>query len=152
MKNLVRLSILLFAIGCAQAGQFRHVGDFLLQSHYKLAGTKMTAIPMKAIAFHVFTDGVTIRVSPEGQENSHTSFEIYRSDGIGRQRAGSGALEVVPGVQAYTSAGGTLRHLRISQESMTITTFPGVSDQTIVSYSIAATPVDENTGETAQKP
>ena len=152
MRNIFRIIIFLAAIACADAGQFRHVGDFLLQSHFKLAGAKMTPIPMKAIAFHVYTDGVTIRVSPEGEEDSHTSFEIYRSDGIGRQRAGSGALEVVPGIQAYTTSGGTLRHLRLSQESMTITTFPGVSDQTIVSYSVAATPVEKETEETAQKP
>lgn len=102
----------------------------------------MTPIPMKPIAFHVFTDGVSIRVSPEGSEESYTSYEIYRSDGIARQRSESGALEVVPGVQASTSTGGTLRHLRLSKESLTITTFPGVSDQTIVSYAVAAIPRD----------
>lgn len=70
----------------AAASEFRHVGDFLLQSHYKLSGAEMTPIPMKPIAFRVTTDGVTIRISPEGGDGSHTSFEIYRSDGIGRQR------------------------------------------------------------------
>ena len=71
------------------------------------------------------------------------SFEIYRSDGIGRQRKGSGALEVIPGLQATSNVGGILRHLRLSRESMTITTFPGVSDQTIVSHAIAAEPKTE---------
>ncbi len=60
------------------------MGDFLLRSHYKLTGAEMTPIPMKPIAFHVFTDGVTIRISPEGDDDSHTSFKIYRSDGIAR--------------------------------------------------------------------
>lgn len=129
--------------GLASAAEFRHVGDFLLRAHYKLTGAEMTPIPMKPIAFHVFTDGVTIRVSPEGDDSAHTSFEIYRSDGISRQRSESGALEVVPGVQASTSTGGTLRHLRLSKESLTITTFPGVSDQTIVSYAVAAVPNEQ---------
>lgn len=124
----------------ASAGEFRHVGDYLLQAHYKLSGAEMTPIPMKPIAFRVSTDGVTIRISPEGEDDAHTTFDIYRSDGIGRQRPGSGALEVIPGLQASSTSDGTLRHLRLSRESLTITTFPGVSDQTIVSYAVAATP------------
>lgn len=145
----MRLSIFIASYillsGVLHSAEFRHVGDFLLSAHYKLTGADMTPIPMKPIAFHVFTDGVTIRVSPEGDESSHTSFEIYRSDGIARQRSESGALEVIPGVQATTSASGILRHLRLSKDSLTITTFPGVSDQTIVSYAVAAVPSDQET-------
>ena len=37
-----------------------------------------------------------------------------------------------------SKAGGVLRHLRLTRESFTITTFPGVSDQTIISHAIAA--------------
>ena len=116
----------------------KEIGDFLLQAHFKLTGQQMTPIPMKPIAFRVFSDGVRIRVTAEGDEAAHTTFDIYRSDGIGRQRQGAGALEVIPGLQAMSNAGGTLRHLRLTRESMTITTFPGVSDQTIVSHAIAA--------------
>ncbi len=131
-------------VSTAFASEFRHVGDFLLQSHFKLIGQQVTPIPMKPIAFRVYTDGVKIRVSAEGDEESHTTFEIYRSDGIGRQRQGAGALEVIPGLQATSNTGGTLRHLRLSRESMTITTFPGVSDQTIVSYAVAAEPAQSD--------
>jgi len=126
--------------GSLSAGEFRHVGDFLLQSHFKLTGDRVTPIPMKSLAFHVYTDGVKVRVAAEGNEEAHTTFDIYRSDGIGRQRPDSGALEVIPGIQAMSRADGVLRHLRLSGETMTITTFPGVSDQTIVSHSVAAAP------------
>jgi hypothetical protein len=138
MKQLATVFILLCCLSVARGDGFRHVGDFLLQSHFKLTGAKVTPIPMKPIAFRVFTDGVRIRVFAEGDEESHTTFEIYRSDGIGRQRQGSGALEVIPGLQATCEIGGVMRHLRLSREAMTITTFPGVSDQTIVSHAIAA--------------
>lgn len=124
----------------SHAAEFRHVGDFLLKSHVKITGDRVTPIPMKPLAFHVFTDGVKIRISTEDDEESHTTFEIYRSDGIGRQRPDDGALEVIPGIQAMSRVDGTLRHLRLSGESFTITTFPGVSDQTIVSYAVAAEP------------
>lgn len=126
----------------SQEPDFKHVGDYLLKSHFKLVGDKATPIPMKPIAFRVFTNGVTIRVSTEDNEDAHMSFTIYRSDGIGRQKEGGGALEVIPGLQATSKVGGVLRHLRLTEESMTITTFPGVSDQTIVSHSIAAEPIE----------
>ena len=150
MRNLFPL--ILFALApVVSASEFKHVGDFLLQAHFKLTGQQMKPIPMKPIAFRVFTDGVRIRVTTEGDEEAHTTFEIYRSDGIGRQREGAGALEVIPGLQAMSNVGGTLRHLRLSRESMTITTFPGVSDQTIVSHAIAAEPKTE-TARAADQP
>lgn len=151
MKYITFLFIALACLASARADEFRHVGDFLLQAHFKLTGGKMTPIPMKPIAFRVYTDGVHVRVSAEGDDQSHTTFEIYRSDGIGRQRKGSGALEVIPGIQATSNAGGILRHLRLSRESLTITSFPGVSDQTIVSYAIAAEPRPQAT-VAAEKP
>lgn len=147
MKFLAVIICLLSAFTIARADEFRHVGDYLLQAHYKLTGAEMTPIPMKTMAFHVYTDGITVRISAEGQDDAYMSYDIYRSDGIGRQRSGSGALEVIPGIQASTSTGGILRHLRISRESFTITTFPGVSDQTIVSHAVAATPKDADTAK-----
>ena len=146
IRNLC-IAVSLALISAATAAEFKHVGDFLLQSHFKITGDKVTPIPMKPIAFRVYTDGVRIKVTAEGDDESHTTFEIYRSDGIGRQKTGRGALEVIPGLQATSHVGGVLRHLRLSGEAMTITTFPGVSDQTIVSYAVAAEtiPVDAPT-------
>ncbi|MDX1679228.1 MAG: hypothetical protein R3242_00735 [Akkermansiaceae bacterium] len=124
--------------------EFRHVGDYLLKSHFKLTGDKATPIPIKPIAFRVYSDGVTVKVVAEGDDEAHTKFEIYCSDGIGRQRQAGGALEIIPGIQATSTVGGVLRHLRLSAESMTITTFPRVSNQTIVSHSIAAEPIPKD--------
>lgn len=130
---------LLFAIaGAATASEYKHVGDFLLRSHFKITGDKVTPIPMKAIGFRVYTDGVRVKVVAEDDEDSHTTFVIYRSDGIGRQRPDRGAIEVIPGLQATSQTDGVLRHLRLSRESLTITTFPGVSNQTVVSHAVAA--------------
>ncbi len=144
MTRILSLIMVLVCSPAVSAAEFKHVGDFLLQAHFKLTGQQVTPIPMKPIAFSVFTDGVRIRVTAEGDDDSHSTFEIYRSDGIGRQRPGAGALEVIPGIQAMSNVSGTLRHLRLCRESMTLTTFPGVSDQTIVSHAIAAEPRTES--------
>ena len=142
-KIAIAASLVLAAI--ANGSEFKHVGDYLLKAHFKITGDKVTSIPVKPIAFQVYSDGVRIRITAEGDDESHTTFEIYRSDGIGRQRSGGGALEVIPGLQASSHTDGVLRHLRLSAESMTITTFPGVSDQTIVSYAVAAAPIRSET-------
>lgn len=140
--RITRTLILAFLLplGTAVADEFRHVGDFLLKSHFKVTGDKQTPIPIKPIHFRVYSDGTRVKVAAEGDDESHTTFTIYRSDGIGRQRSGRGALEVIPGLQATCQTGGVLRHLRLTRESMTITTFPGVSDQTIVDHAVAAEP------------
>ena len=143
-------SLLFFITGFSDGEEFRHVGDYLLKSHFKLTGSKKTPIPMKPIAFRVYTDGVTVKISAEGEENAHTKFEIYRSDGISRQRTGGGAIEIIPGIQATSMTGGVLRHLRLSAEAMTITTFPGVSNQTIVSHSVAAKAIEKKAQPSAQ--
>jgi hypothetical protein len=133
----------------AWAAEFRHFGYYLLQSHIKLTATSPRNIPIKPVVFHVSTDGISVRVSVDGEEESTSTFEIYRSDGIGHQRSPRGALEVIPGVQATNRAGGELRHLRLCKEFMTITTFPGVSDQTVISHAIAAEPKTAKTSPPA---
>ena len=138
--TLTLITAIFLPLGFAAADEFKHVGDFLLKSHFKVTGDKLTPIPIKPIHFRVYSDGTRVKVAAEGNDESHTMFTIYRSDGIGRQRSGRGALEVIPGLQATSQTGGVLRHLRLTRESMTITTFPGVSDQTIVNYAVAAEP------------
>jgi len=138
---------ILVAATAIHAQEYRHVGDFLLQSHFKLTGEKVTPIPMKSVVFRVFTDGIVVRVSAGADDEAVTTFEIYRSDGISRQRTEGGALEVIPGVQAMSRNNNVLRHLRMSTESLTITTFPGVSDQTIVSHAVAAERIEPEESE-----
>jgi len=139
MKGLLTsLGCLWLALGqLARAEEFRHVGDYLLQSRVKLNGTRSIPIAIKPMVFHVFTDGVEVRITAENDEEARTTFEIYRSDGIGSQKGANGAIEIIPGVQALSRNSGLLRHLRLSREFLTITAFPGVSDQTVITHAIA---------------
>lgn len=149
MKALI-ITLLCFASVAAHATEFRHIGDFILKSHFKVTESGATPVPMKPISFKVYTDGVTVRINlMEDEKEAYTSFEIYCSDGISRQRSESGAIEVIPGIQASNHSGNTLRHLRLTQESFTLTTFPGVSDQTIVSHAVAVVTKDK---ESDKKP
>lgn len=139
------IRILILALGmvlapAAGAEGFRLFASYTLKSHFKITGDRITPIPMKPVVLRVFTDGVRVRVAAAGDDEAATSYDIYRSDGIGRRRSGKADLDVVPGVQAMTSNGGVLRHLRLTRDALTITTFPGVSDQTIVTHAVVVVP------------
>jgi len=142
--KLARISavalVWLSACALATADEFRHVGDYLLQSRVKLTGTHALAMPIKPLLLHAFTDGVEVRITAEGDDDARSIFEIYRSDGIGRPARAGGAVEIIPGVQAISRQGGQFRHLRLSRETLTITAFPGISDQTIITHAVAAKP------------
>lgn len=140
MIRILILTLSLVLAPAVGAEGFRLFASYTLKSHFKITGDRITPVPMKPVVLRVFTDGVRVRVAAEGDDEAASSFEIYRSDGIGRRRSGKADLDVIPGIQAMSSKGGVLRHLRLTRDSLTITTFPGVSDQTIVSHAVVRVP------------
>lgn len=142
MRKLSQSIVVIFLTlgGVAIAGEFRHVGDFMTESRLKVVESKTVMVATKPLRLSVYTDGITVRVSSEADVDQAAEYAIYRSDGIGRQRGENGALEVVPGVQAWTENAGVLKHLRLTLDSLTITSFPGVSNQTIVTHAVVAAP------------
>lgn len=140
MRHLPFLGALFLALcTISMAEEPRHVGDFQIDQTMKIQGTEVTKVPMKPLRITVTTDGEMLYISTEG-EKARASYKIYRSDGIGRQTVRGGALEIVPGVQAYAEHGGVLRHIRMTRDELTITTFPGVSNQTIVTHATGVAP------------
>jgi hypothetical protein len=117
---------------------FRHFGDYILEVRVKITDGTPQVMPIKPLRLRVYTDGITVRVHTEGDDSGHSSFKIYRSDGIGRQAEKTATVEIIPGVQALSEQSGIVRHLRLSRETLTLTVFPGVSNQTIISTARAA--------------
>jgi hypothetical protein len=141
MKRALPTIVALFSValgtpGRAAEGDFSPMGEYLVQRQIKITGGgRVVEIPIKPLPLKVETDGVTVRVATGGAENdSWSTFTIYRSDGIGRQSTAGGPLEVVPGVQATSDAGGVHKHLRLTRDTLTLTVFPGVSDQTVITH------------------
>ena len=152
MKPILTVLISFSLAAVLGAEEYRHFADFALQSSFKVTGTQVKPIPTKPIVFHVATDGVRVRVTLDGDDEARRIFEIYRSDGIGRQVPGAPTLDVIPGVQASCNIGGVLRHLRLTREALTITTFPGVSDQTIVTHAVAIAATKPPLAKTVSNP
>jgi hypothetical protein len=144
MNLISKAALLALAFACtarAEEGEFDPVGEFVIRSQTKITGTgKAVQVPIKPLKLSVSTDGVTIRLASGTQTDAWSTFTIYRSDGIGRQNVPGGPLEVVPGVQATSDHGGVHKHLRLTRDTLTLTVFPGVSDQTLITHAVLATP------------
>lgn len=131
MKSLI-LSLLVLGMTGASAADFRHIGDFVIHSRVKISGDDVVSTAIKPLRLSAYTDGVSVRVSTHDSAEEASEYRIYRSDGIGRQQSPGGPLEVVPGVQAVSEKGDILRQIRLTKDTLTITSFPGVSDQIVV--------------------
>ncbi len=147
MKSVSRATLLSLALACsstADEGDFGSFGDYLIRSQTKITGSgKVIRVPIKPLKLAVSTDGVTVRLSTGSQSDAWSTFTIYRSDGIGRQNQPGGPLEVVPGIQATSDHGGVHKHLRLTRDTLTLTVFPGVSDQTVITHATLAPPPAE---------
>jgi len=116
---------------------YHMIGAFVVRSRIKIIDERVTRIPIKPIEIEVLTNGVELKVVIEGREDETSVFDVYRSDGIGRVNRHTGVLEVVPGLQASCTRNGILRHVRVTHDSLTITEFAAVSDQTMVTHAVA---------------
>jgi hypothetical protein len=134
----------------SEADGFDSFGEYEIRSQIKITGGgKVVKVPIKPMKLAVESDGVTIRLGSAGQSGAWSTFTIYRSDGIGRQNVPGGPLEVVPGVQATSDHGGVHKHLRLTKDTLTLTVFPGVSDQTVVTHAVLAPAVTEPAADSA---
>jgi hypothetical protein len=124
--------------GSPSAADFRHVGSYLVSSRLKITDDRVTRIALKPLAIDVFTNGVELRLVAASRDDATANYQLYRTDGIGRLNGRTGVLEVVPGLQASSSAEGILRHVRVTREALTITQFSGMSNQTLVTHAVAA--------------
>lgn len=138
----IATTTLLIIVGTFVAGaeEFRHIGDFIIKSRLKITSGQVLPVAIKPLKLSAYTDGISVRISTSEDSDSASDYLIYRSDGIGRQKSAGGALEVVPGVQATSEQSGVFRQLRLTQDSLTITTFPGVSDQIVITHAQLAPP------------
>lgn len=132
----------------AHSGAFRHVGTFVVQAHIKITDDRVTRLPIKPITMEVHTNGLELRVSAAGHDEATAVYQIYRSDGISRLNPQTGVLEVIPGLQGSSCRDGALRHVRVTRETLTITQFAGISNQTLITHAVAAATPPANTGAT----
>lgn len=111
------------------ANTFREIGSFRVTKSVLTKLGKTTEVDKGDLILRVFTDGIDIRISPEGLDEDFLAFQIYRSSGV-FDPAGE---NLSPGVQAFSDQGEVVRHLVIDAKLLTLTKFPtSTSDVEII--------------------
>ena len=116
---------------------FRLIGAYKLNSKMKVENSQAMPVVISPITYRVYSDGIDVRVyCRTAGEDSFTSYQIYRSDGVGVSKS-SGEIQVVAGVQAMCKKGEMLRQISVTRNSLTMVKMPPRSHRVLVTRAIA---------------
>jgi hypothetical protein len=111
---------------------FRALGKYRVTGATHLKLGKATDLAKGEMVFQVFTDGIDIRLCPEGESENFLTFQIYRDGGI-YDESGENLL---PGVMAFSDQGDVVRHLCVEPRMLVLTKFPSASSDLEVTYAL----------------
>ncbi|MCP5538323.1 MAG: hypothetical protein H7A51_19080 [Akkermansiaceae bacterium] len=122
---------------------FRFIGHYKLNSKIRVETGESMPVVISPLIYRVYSDGIDIRVyCRSADEDSFTTYEIYRSDGIGVARR-TGEIDVVAGVQAYCTKGEMIRQVSVTRNSLTMVKMPPRSHRVVVTRAVAIKPPNE---------
>jgi len=127
------------------SASFRLIGTYQLNSKLRVENGVAAAVVISPLTYRVFSDGMEVRVycKTAGQD-SYTAYDIYRSDGVGVSKV-SGEIELVAGVQAFSTKGKMLRQISVTRNSLTMVKTPPRSHRVIVTRAKAIPTPDSST-------
>lgn len=103
---------------------FRFIGSYKLNSKLKVENGKVLPVVISPLVYRVYSDGMEVRVyCRAASSESFTSYDIYRSDGVGTAKP-SGEIEVIAGVQGYSTKGDILRQISVTRSDLTMVKTP----------------------------
>ena len=115
---------------------FRHIGNYHLNSKLRVERGEMDPVVISPLNYQVFSDGIDLRLycRVSGEDN-YTTYQIYRSDGIGVTRE-SGEIDLVAGVQALNTSAEMVRQISVTRNSITMVKMPPRSHRVIITRAI----------------
>lgn len=111
---------------------FREIGSYRVQTSTLLKFGKATDMMKGEMLFRVFTDGIDVRLSPDGADESYISFQIYRAS----ETYDETGKNLLPGMKAFSDQGEVVRHLCVEPKLLTLTKFPTSSSNIEVIYAV----------------
>lgn len=116
---------------------YRFIGTYKLNSKIMVERGDAMPVVISPLIYRVFSDGIDVRVYCKAAgEESFTSYGIYRSDGVGVARK-SGEIDVVAGVQAYSTQGEMVRQISVTRSSLTMVKMPPRSHRVLITRATA---------------
>ena len=142
---LTTLSLLWILTGAASANDqpdnlpkgYRYIGEYELKSKVRVENGVSQAVVISPLVYRVFSDGIDVRIyCKTAGEDSYTTYDIYRSDGVALAKS-NGEIELVAGVQAYSTKGKMLRQISVTRNSLTMVKTPPRSHRVIITRAMA---------------
>lgn len=116
---------------------FRLIGSYQLNSKIRVERGETTPVVISPMTYQVFTDGIEVRLYYQStNDHDYTTYQIYRSDGIGIVRE-SGEIDLVAGVQALNQSAGLVRQISITGNSFTMVKVPPRSHRVVITRAFA---------------
>ena len=109
---------------------FREIGSFQVTNSQLVKLGKATEVNKGEVIFRVFTDGIDIRISPEGKDETFLAFQIYFNGDV----FDVGGENLIPGVKALSDQGKVVRHLDLTAKLLVLTKFPTATNDVEITY------------------
>ena len=117
-------------LGGGGATEFREIGSFQVTETVLVKLGVTTEVNKGDLILRVFTDGIDVRISPEGQDENFLAFQIYYNGDI----FDSTGENLIPGVKAISDQGEVVRQLAITSKLLTLTKFPTSTTDVEITY------------------
>ncbi|MFC5049944.1 hypothetical protein ACFPK9_04895 [Rubritalea spongiae] len=112
---------------------FELYGTYQVHSIIRVRSAKSRSIPLRNTIYRVYSNGQELRLYQEGLGSVFHSYEIYRADGISEQDD-KGNIAIKPGLQARLITEDLVKQIAVTQQKLTITQFPPLSDTVVITY------------------
>ncbi len=125
---------LFFSSFSAQAEEvplgFNLIGTYQAEEYAKVRSGEYLIRPSAALIYRVYSNGAELKVFTDNVVE-HQTFEVYRSDGIATDTT-TGDTQIVPGIQARSTSGSSLKQLTLTKNKLTVTSFPPLSSEILI--------------------
>lgn len=116
---------------------YRFIGNYKLNSKIMIERGDSMPVIIAPLLYRVYSDGIDVRVyCVAAGDESYTAYDVYRSDGVGVARK-SGEIDIVAGVQGYSTKGDMVRQISVTRKSLTMVKMPPRSHRILVTRAIA---------------
>ncbi|MFC4995465.1 hypothetical protein [Rubritalea tangerina] len=112
---------------------FDFVGSYLVDSMVRIRNGKSHTITIPNTQYRVYSNGIEVRLYQSSSEGAFHSYKIYRSDGISEQDQ-LGNISIKPGLQARHISEDTIKQISLTQDHLTITQFPPITNTVVVTF------------------
>ena len=116
---------------------YRFIGNYKLNSKMMVERGDTMPVTISPLLYSVYSDGIAVRVyCIAAGDESYSTYDIYRSDGVGVARK-SGEIDIVAGVQGFSTKGDMVRQISVTRKSLTLVKMPPRSHHVLITRAIA---------------